>query len=76
MILDATAGNRLMWKAKTHPSIIYIDIEDELEFSPDILCDNTNTPFREGFFNLIFYDPPYDYGVKKNSRIMTTLQRE
>ena len=62
MILDATAGNRTMWKHKNAEAIIYIDIEKKLEIKPTIFADNTNTPFLSEIFDTIFYDPPHDYG--------------
>ena len=65
MILDATAGNRIIWKTKDSPNIIYIDIEKKLERKPTIFADNTNTPFLSETFDTIFYDPPHY--VKKES---------
>ena len=64
MILDATAGNRTMWKHKNTENIIYIDIEKKLERKPTIFTDNTNTPFLSGIFDTIFYDPPHGWGDK------------
>lgn len=64
MILDATAGNRTMWHQKNQDSIIYIDIERKLEVKPNILADNTNTPFFDKVFIIIFYDPPHSYGAE------------
>ena len=62
MILDATAGNKTMWKHKTSDSIIYIDLERKLQHKPTIFADNTNTPFLSSSFDTIFYDPPHDIG--------------
>lgn len=62
MILDATAGNRTMWKCKSIEHIIYLDIERKLGTKPTIFADNTNTPFLPGQFDTIFYDPPHTYG--------------
>ena len=64
MILDATAGNRTMWRCKHSKNIIYIDIEKRLEVKPTIFCDNTRTPFRDKVFDTIFYDPPHFYNDK------------
>lgn len=64
MILDATAGNRTMWKDKDSENIIYIDMEKMLEKKPTIYADNSLTPFRDKSFDTIFYDPPHDYGSK------------
>lgn len=62
MILDATAGNRKMWRNKNNPNIIYLDVERNLEVKPTIVADNTATPFRDKTFDTIFYDPPHAYG--------------
>ena len=70
MILDATAGNRTMWKHKNTENIIYIDIEKKLERKPTIFADNTNTPFLSGIFDTIFYDPPHGWDVKGKVWIM------
>jgi len=62
MILDATAGNRTMWQYKNSPDIIHMDMDRELQVKPDILADNTNTPFLDKTFTDIFYDPPHTWG--------------
>jgi len=64
MILDATAGNRTMWKDGHIEDTIYIDMERKLEVKPTIFADNTNTPFFDKQFDTIFYDPPHAYGAK------------
>jgi len=64
MILDATAGNRTMWKHKNTENIIYIDIEKKLERKPTIFADNANTPFLSESFDTIFYDPPHAWGME------------
>ena len=62
MILDATAGNRTMWEHKKCPDIIHLDMDREIQIKPDILADNTTTPFSEKTFSDIFYDPPHTWG--------------
>ena len=59
MILDATAGNRVIWKTKTSENIIYIDIYKKLQRKPTVFADNRKTPFGDKMFSTIFYDPPY-----------------
>jgi len=66
MILDATAGNRTLWKVKDSKHIIYIDMERKLEVPPTIFCDNTITPFLPCTFDSIFYDPPHMFGDKSS----------
>ena len=59
MILDATAGNRQMWKKKDCEDIIFLDSQLRLQVPPTIFADNTNTPFKDNTFDTIFYDPPH-----------------
>ncbi len=75
-ILDATSGNRFIWKTKDSPHVLFIDIEEDLEFQPDRILDCTNTDFPNEQFSIIFFDPPHDYGVKKNSRKFTTPSKK
>jgi len=63
LILDATAGNRTMWKTKNAENIVYIDVEKRLAKKPTIFADNTNTPFLPETFDTIFYDPPHSYAT-------------
>jgi len=70
-VLDATAGNRLMWKTKDHPNVFFIDIEPELEYPPDRFLDCTKTDFPDNWFYTIFFDPPHNWGIPKNERIFT-----
>lgn len=59
MMLDATAGNRLMWKQQKPESIIFLDRETRLKNPPDVFADNRFCPFRDGVFDCIIYDPPF-----------------
>jgi hypothetical protein len=70
MILDATAGNRTMWRVKQRENIIYIDIERLLRIKPTIYADNTQTPFLDKSFSMIIYDPPHNYGEIDNLRAL------
>ena len=74
-ILDATSGNKTMWKKNESDKILWIDIEEELEYAPDILMDCTNTDFNDGRFHTIFFDPPHEWGRKKYSNIFTIPNR-
>ena len=71
-ILDATAGNRCMWRTKEHPLVLWIDIEPDLNTKPDMMVDCTSTPFENEQFHTIFFDPPHEWGRKKNTGIFTT----
>jgi len=75
-ILDATAGNRTLWKTKEDSRILWIDIEPELSFKPDLLLDCTDTKFEDKRFNLIIFDPPHEWGREKNETLFTTPNEE
>ena len=65
-MLDATAGNRMLWrKNKFNKNTIFIDIKHNLKISPDVIADNRFCPFRDDVFECIIYDPPhwFDYGT-------------
>lgn len=64
MILDATAGNKTMWKIKDIDGVIYVDMERKLKIKPTLYADNTQTPFCDKTFDTIFYDPPHKWGGK------------
>jgi len=74
-ILDATASYRSMWKTKESEKVLWIDIEEELDYPPDILMDCTKTDFEDGRFYTIFFDPPHSYGHTKNTGVHQTPSR-
>lgn len=73
LILDVTCGSRGIWFQKDEPHTIYCDKRREewdgdfgsnkhhkhLSIDPDIMCDFTNLPFRDGQFQLVVFDPPH-----------------
>jgi len=63
-ILDATAGNRTMWKTKESPLIFWIDKEEGLEIPPDTVMDCTKMDFSDKLFSMVFFDPPHGWGKK------------
>lgn len=63
MILDATAGNRTIWRKKDSDLVIYMDMEKKLTIKPTIFADNTQIPFIDGCCDNVFFDPPHAYGV-------------
>ena len=69
--LDATAGNRKFWRIDDNPNIIYIDVDDELEITPDLVIDCTNTGFPNKYFFTIIYDPPHSWGGKTGNEFYT-----
>lgn len=64
MILDATAGNRVVYREKNPKHIIFIDIQLKLERKPTIFADNRVTPFKNDVFDTIIYDPPHAWNYK------------
>ena len=59
MILDATAGNRMIWPKKNPPYTIFMDKEHDLARTPDMVADFRFCPFRDDVFDCIIFDPPY-----------------
>lgn len=59
VILDATAGCRVMWSNKKPPYTVFMDKEADLLIPPDVVGDNRQAPFRDGVFSCVLYDPPY-----------------
>ena len=66
-ILDATAGQRAMWFDKNYPDAIYIDIREEM--NPTVVGDIMQSPFRDGTFDLIVFDPPHNPTGPENKGI-------
>ena len=60
MMLDATAGNRAMWKNKTPPHTLFLDREVGLSTPPDIFAVWQKLPFRDKVFDCVLFDPPHD----------------
>lgn len=58
-MLDATAGNRVMWTNKFPPYTIFLDKEHDLLIPPDIVAVHEHLPFRDDVFDCVLYDPPY-----------------
>ena len=63
VVLDATAGNRMMWGGKKAPGIIYMDRELKLARPPDIFADHCSCPFRDNVFENVIFDPPHAWGT-------------
>jgi len=61
VILDITAGNRLIWGKNVNPEgVIFIDQETRLRIPPTLFADNTNLPIRTDLkIDSILFDPPW-----------------
>ena len=61
VVLDATAGNRDMWKPAKYnpPHTIFLDREFRLKRPPTIFADYRYCPFRDDVFDCVIFDPPF-----------------
>lgn len=57
-ILDATAGNRGIWFNKTYPGAVFVDVREGTH-PGNLLLDCRHTPFADGEFDLVVFDPPH-----------------
>jgi SAM-dependent methyltransferase len=57
IILDATAGKRMMHVNKKNPYVLYIDQRPEVK--PDEIQDFRNLPYPDASFKLVIFDPPH-----------------
>ena len=64
MILDATAGNRIVWQDKHPENVTFMDFQRKLERKPTIFADNRNMPFRDKTFSTVFFDPPHAWAFR------------
>ena len=64
LVLDITAGNRMMWKNKHHPLFVYMDKNEHSKIPPDIIGVWEHLPFRENVFETAFFDPPHKFNRK------------
>ena len=84
MILDATAGYRMMWFNKDYAGCIYIDKRKEVK--PTVCCSWNKLPFPNDIFELIIFDPPHtnpgetgkgelykNYGALRAGKMVPTL---
>lgn len=67
MMLDVTAGNRMLWPNKNPPNTIFMDKEVGLKIPPDIFGSWFHLPFRHGVIDCIMFDPPHAIGFSKTS---------
>jgi hypothetical protein len=57
IILDATAGKRMMHPNKQNPHVLYIDQRPEVK--PDEVQDFRRLPYEDKQFKLVIIDPPH-----------------
>lgn len=59
IVLDATAGNRMMWMNKNPPLTVFMDKKADLNIPPDVIGVWENCPFRDSVFGCAILDPPH-----------------
>ena len=70
LILDVTAGNRMMWahlQDKDSKYIMFTDKQEGLKVAPDIICNWRRLPFPDNRFLVVVFDPPHAWGFGVNS---------
>lgn len=59
-ILDATAGNRTIWRDNKYPEgVVFMDKEPNLHIPPDVIATWDKVPFPDNYFNCVIFDPPH-----------------
>ena len=75
-ILDATAGLRSIWSKKRDSRVLFIDIETELEYQPDLIMDSRKTDFKDKRYYNIFFDPPHYWGAELGNNQFALRNKE
>ena len=75
-IVDATAANRAFWRTKESNKILWIDIEPELEISPDLVLDCANTGFPDESVMMLIFDPPHWWGDKTGENYFSCRNKD
>ncbi len=57
VLLDATAGYRMMWPNKHPPNTVFMD--KKFDVRTDIVGVWEFLPFRDDVFNCVIFDPPH-----------------
>lgn len=55
-ILDATVNGGRFWRGSKRK---IIGLDNEVSHRPSVVADNTQTPFRNAYFDVVVYDPPH-----------------
>ena len=55
-ILDATVNGGRFWRGSSRR---VIGIDNDASHRPSVVADNTATPFKDCFFDVVVYDPPH-----------------
>lgn len=55
-ILDATINGGRFWRGSKRK---IIGLDTDRSHRPTVVADNTRTPFKDAFFDIVVYDPPH-----------------
>lgn len=58
--LDATCSTKRLW-----PPHADVRMDRDPSVHPDVVADATNTPFKDGQFDVIYCDPPHLVGLNR-----------
>jgi predicted methyltransferase len=65
MVLDVTAGTRIMWRLPDHNPYSYdtyypdVFVDKNRNVKPDIVAVWKHLPFKDKSFDIVFFDPPH-----------------
>lgn len=59
MMLDATAGHRMMWPNKNPPNTVFMDKKHDTRIPPDVIGVWEHLPFKDDCFDVVLFDPPH-----------------
>src|SRR6266536_3376259 len=59
--LDATYGNGRFWDATSHVEVTGLDLDPSR--APDVVGDYWALPFAAGAFDVVIFDPPYQWDM-------------
>ena len=66
VILDDTAGNRMIWGKNKHPEgVIFFDKEPNLAIPADVIGAWDKLPFKDDSFDCVIFDPPHQVASPK-----------
>jgi hypothetical protein len=65
-VLDATWGTGKFWTASTGLDVVGLDLSSHGR--PDVVADFRALPFADGAFDVVVFDPPYQWDEGKTKR--------
>jgi len=63
-VLDATAGNRHIWRKNKYPdNVVFLDKEPNLRIPADVIATWDKIPYPDDYFHCIIFDPPHVFSL-------------